>query len=307
MILPNILGKEFQCINKIISKLPSSGVGDDCAIIDHSGNKMVISTDSFVEDVHFSLKYFSLQGIGERCAEAAISDIAAMGARPANMLVSISCDSVKKIEEISMGIKKSLSRHKMKLIGGDITTSKKIFINITVTGNSIKPVRRSGAKKGDLIYLSSYTGLSGAGLYLIKNSISGNTSLKNAHLKPIAKINEGLEISKVASSMIDTSDGLASELYHLACSSMCSMKVNELPIHKDLKKVCRQIKKDPMEFALYGGEDYQLLYTVAPKYSKKAIGLKIGVVGEKTKKPSISIKLKNKNVKLDPKRVFLHF
>ena len=90
MSLPNILGKEFECINKILSKLPSVGVGDDCAVLGSGAKKLVISTDSFIENVHFDLTYFSLKEVGNRCAEAAISDIAAMGAKPLYLLLAIS-------------------------------------------------------------------------------------------------------------------------------------------------------------------------------------------------------------------------
>lgn len=307
MVLPNILGKEFQCINKIISKLPSIGVGDDCAIIDGSVKKMLISTDSFVEDVHFSLKPFSLQDIGERCSEAAISDIAAMGASPLYMLSSISGRSTKEVEKISEGIKRSLKRHKLRIIGGDITKSSKIMINITVIGSSPRPVMRSGAKKGDLVFISSYTGLSGAGLYLIKKGLDGYPSIRKEHLSPRAKIKEGLKISSIASSMIDISDGLASELHHIAHASKCSIRIEHIPIHKELSKMSRKIKKDPLDFALYGGEDYQLLYTVPPKHVNKAIGFKIGVVTGQTKHPKVQIKRGEKISGLNPKKGFLHF
>lgn len=307
MTLPNILGKEFKCINKIISKLPSRGVGDDCAIIGSGAKKLVISTDSFVENVHFSHKHFSLKEIGERCAEAAISDIAAMGAKPLYTLLSISTLKIKNIEPITAGIGLSLKRHRIVIIGGDTTAAEKTMINITVIGTSSDPVKRSGAKKGDLVFITSYTGLSDAGLYALKNNIKGFSVLKAAHKKPKAKIKEGLAVSKIATSMIDISDGLASELHHIAHASTCSIKLCCIPIHKEIEKLAKLTKKDPLSFVIYGGEDYQLLYTTNKKNKNKALGFCIGEVIEKDKTPLVSIKQGKHYIKLDPKKGYLHF
>ncbi len=307
MSLPNILGKEFECINKIVSKLPSVGVGDDCAVIESGAKKLVISTDSFIQDVHFGLAYFSLKEVGNRCAEAAISDIAAMGAKPLYLLLAISTPCIKKIKPITDGIKLSLTKHKMKIIGGDTTKSKKIMINITVIGESKNPIRRSGAKKGDLIFITSYTGLSDAGLYIIKNKINGFNTLKEAHKKPKAKIKEGLEISKIATSMIDISDSLASELYHIAHASKCSIKVKSIPIHKGIKKLANHIRVSPAKFTLYGGEDYQLLYTTNRKNKNKATGFCIGEIIKSTNDPVVFIQQGKKLLKINPKKGFLHF
>ncbi len=308
MTMPNILGKEFECINKILSKLPSFGVGDDCAIIQASSQKLLISTDSFVEGVHFSLKYFSLKEVGHRCAEAAISDLAAMGAKPRYLLLSISTPSIKNIIPLSLGIKKSLRYHKIKLIGGDTTKSDTVMLNITVIGESKKPIKRSGAKKGDLVFISSYTGLSCAGLDAINNSIKGFNILKKAHKEPKAKIKQGLIISKMATAMIDTSDSLASELHHLAHASKVSIEIDHLPVHKEIKKLSKFNKKDPLKYVLYGGEDYHLLYTTNKKNKNKAVGFCIGrtvVDNNATKK--VWLKKDGRKELVDPKKGFLHF
>jgi len=307
MSLPNILGKEFECINKILSKLPSVGVGDDCAVLGSGAKKLVISTDSFIENVHFDLTYFSLKEVGNRCAEAAISDIAAMGAKPLYLLLAISAPCTKKIEPLVDGIKLSLIKHKIKIIGGDTTKSKKIMINITVIGESNNPIKRSGAKKEDLVFITSYTGLSDAGLYTIKNKINGFRILKEAHKKPKAKVKEGLEISKIATSMIDISDSLASELYHIAHAGKCSIKISSIPVYKEIKKLAKYIGVDPTKFTLYGGEDYQLLYTTNKKNKNKATGFCIGEVIKSTNSPAVFIQQGKKLLKINPKKGFLHF
>ena len=158
--LPNILGKEFDCINKIMTKLPVGGsIGDDCAVIVFGQKKLLVSVDSFIEDVHFNMDYFNLERLGEHCAEASLSDIAAMGGKALYITISVSVPKSEFIEKLSLGLKRSLDRHGIKLIGGDTTYSKNIVISCTVIGEAKHPVYRHGAKPGDDIYISSYTGL----------------------------------------------------------------------------------------------------------------------------------------------------
>jgi len=307
MTVPNILGKEFECINKILEKTLNSGVGDDCAIINQGKQKLLISTDSFIEDVHFSKKTSSLNKIGEKCAEASISDLAAMGARPLYMLMAISSKNTKEIKDISDGIALSLKRHNMLLIGGDTTKSNKLFINITAIGTSKKPVKRSGAKHGDGVYISSHTGLSSAGLYALQKGIKGYADLEKAHNSPRALTKEGLKISNLANSMIDISDSLSSELYHIAFSSNCSILIDTVPIHPSIKKLCKNKKLDPNNFVLFGGEDYKLLFTSNKYQLAGKLGIRIGTVIKDKKTPKVIFKTKNGSKILRPKSTYLHF
>ena len=307
MTLPYILGKEFRCINKITRELPTLGVGDDCAVIRLGGKHLLVSVDAFVENVHFDLSYFTLAEIGKRCTEAALSDIAAMGGKPLYILLSWSAPKVDLIEKIAQGVKKSLIRHKVKLIGGDMTRSKDITMSLTVIGETKKPVYRSGAKNGDYVYVTSYTGLSEAGRQLLKNKTHGFERLKRAHKDPEAKIKIGQKLSKVATSMIDISDGLVSELYHLAHSSNVSIELDHIPIHKDLKLCSEKTKTTAEGFSLYGGEDYELLYTVQRKNIKHAIGFKIGrVIKSKKRNKKVYLNKKGKKILIKPTG-FKHF
>lgn len=302
--LPNILGKEFDCINKIIKNLPTKNIGDDCAVLDFGGDKLLISMDTFCEKTHFDNSYFTLQEIGQRCAEATISDIAAMGGIPLYITLSISTDHYKKIPMLCDGVKKSLLRHKVFLIGGDIIHSDIFSVSITVIGKTKKAVYRSGAKAGDSIYITGHTGLASAGLYALKNKIKKYRKLKNKHKSPVAKINSGIKMSKYTNSMIDISDGLATELYHLAHQSGVNIQLNKLPIDKELTIFCRKMKLDENDFALFGGEDYELLMSIPEKFSDKTKGLiKIGQVMEKSSKPKILFK----NEILKIKKGFKHF
>ncbi|MCX6112070.1 MAG: thiamine-phosphate kinase [Proteobacteria bacterium] len=315
MVLPNILGKEFDCINKIIAALPSGGrIGDDCAVIRCENKSMLVSVDTFVEDVHFSLKYFKLDEVGQRCCEASLSDIAAMGGKALYATFSISVPDHKMIDAVAMGVKRSLVRHKVKIIGGDTTFSKSIILSFTVIGipsktvKGEKPIYRSGAKPGDSVYTSSYTGLSEGGLYALKNRIKGFNLLKLKHKKPLARLDIASKISKYANSMIDISDGLVSELYHLAYASNVSIVIDKIPVHSELKKLGIASKIDPKIMAFYGGEDFELLYTTSKKSAQKTIGLCLGKVIKKNGNNCVYFKdAKGKLASLPPGIGFKHF
>lgn len=295
---PNILGKEFDCINKIIKKLPTHNIGDDCAVLEFGGKNLLVSVDTFSDKVHFDTKSFSLKEIGERCSEAAISDIAAMGGRPLYITISLAVPSNGLISGITDGIKDSVNRHKISVIGGDTTYSKVLSISITVLGTADKPVYRHGAKPGDGVYITGHTGLSAAGLYALNKKIKGFKTLEQKHKRPLAKIKEGLAVAKYATAMIDISDGLASELYHIAFQSKVNIDITNIPVETKLKNFCKKQKLDPKEFTLYGGEDYELLLTGPEKELSKIKGLiKIGKVTNKSKKSLLP----------DPSKGFKHF
>jgi len=309
MTLPNILGKEFDCINKIIADLPSGGrIGDDCAVIRHGNKNMLVSVDTFVEDVHFSLKYFNLDEVGQRCCEASLSDIAAMGGKALYATFSISVPDHSMIGAVACGVKRSLLHHKVKIIGGDTTFSKSVIISFTVIGEASKPIYRSGAKPGDSIYVSLYTGLSEGGLYALKNKLKGFNILKAKHKKPMARLDIAPKISKYANSMVDISDGLVSELYHLAYASNVSIVIDKIPIHPELKKLGLASKIDPKIMAFYGGEDFELLYTTSKKPAQKPIGFPLGKVIKEAKNNCVYFKdAKGTLTVLPPNIGFKHF
>lgn len=309
MTLPNILGKEFDCINKIMASLPSGGlIGDDCAVIRCGNKNMLVSVDTFVENVHFDLKYFGLSEVGQRCCEASLSDIAAMGGKALYITFSISVPNHKMIEPVASGVRRSLLHHNVKIIGGDTTFSDTVIISFTVIGETATPIYRSGAKPGDSVYVSSYTGLSDGGLYALKNKINGFKILKNKHKKPIARLDIAPKISKYANSMIDISDGLVSELYHLAYASNVSIIVENIPIHKELKKLSTVSKIDPKIMAFYGGEDFEILYTSTKKPTQKPIGLYLGKVIKEKAKNCVYLKNTDGVITLLPANIgFKHF
>jgi thiamine-monophosphate kinase len=306
--LPNILGKEFVCINKIIKKLPVQSIGDDCAVLDFGGKNLLLTVDTFSDKVHFDTKYFSLKEIGQRCSEASISDIAAMGGRPLYMALSLALPDHCSIPKLIDGIKSSLSRHRVTIVGGDTTYSKVLSISMTVIGTATRPIYRNGAKIGDTVYITGHTGLSMAGLYVLKNKVPGFNTLKNAHKSPRANIKKGLAMSKYANSMIDISDGLVSELYHIAHQSKVGIELTNVPMGRELIKFCKKNRVHPESFALYGGEDYELLLTGPESKLSKIKGLiKIGKVVPAKGHTRVYLNKDDKRTVLDPLKGFKHF
>jgi len=302
--------KEFKLINLIKNTLPNKYIGDDCAFIPQL-SKQLISVDTFVEDVHFSLKYFSPKDLAIKTFNAAFSDIAAMGGDASYFLLAISAKNIDFIKDFVKSLKKPLENLNVKIIGGDTTYSEKVIISITVIGKANKPIYRTGVKDSDLIYLSSYTGLSGAGLLCFQNRIDGFNILKKAHLRPSARFDISNKLKYTANAMIDISDSLLSELYHLASSSKVNIYLDNIPIHKELFRFENKVLKNhnfkfrsSSDLALYGGEDFELLYSVDKKYKNKVPGFLIGQAFKTNSKPKVYYK--NKILKLT-KKLYTHF
>lgn len=325
---------EFGLINRISRDTiinPKNillGIGDDCAAYSASPDKIVLTTcDMLVENIHFTLSICSPQQLGRKALAVNISDIAAMGGIPCHALLSLGASSdtsVEFIDQLADGIKEEARLFEVNVIGGDTVRSPLgLVINITLIGE-VEPdlvVKRNTARSGDLIMVTGELGGSSAGLILLLekekySSIPLNIAekVKFAHLSPVPRIKEGRIIAreKIATSMIDISDGLASDLTRICEASAVGAKVyaSEVPIFSAAKGVGKLIKRDPLIFALYGGEDYELLFTVPPKKAdniikliKKELDTKVSIIGEiRDKQEGIKIEnLQGKVVDLQPK------
>lgn len=275
--------------------------GDDSACI-RLKKLAILTTDTFIEKVHFDLKYFTFYEIGKRSLASALSDVAAMGGSPKFALVSIQIPpalDVNSVKELYWGMIHIAKKFKLKIIGGDTVSSKTLGITVTIIGEGDKIIKRSGAKVNDSIFVTGDLGSSSCGLYLLNKSILKNAYLIKKHKIPVPRIAEGKILTKFANSMIDISDGIATDLYHITEESRVGAVIykEKIPLHRDLKKIARECNKDPYEFALYGGEDYELLFT-APKEKGSMISKKLG---QKTgvKVTEIGTILKNKGVWLE--------
>jgi thiamine-monophosphate kinase len=285
---------EFGLIAELTKKIKLQsprtvvGVGDDAAVLasTESGKRTVISTDLLCEGVHFDLMYAPLKHLGYKAIVVNVSDICAMNARPTQVVVGLALSnrfSVEAAKELYAGMLLACERYKVDLVGGDTTSSRSgLMISVTAIGevDELKTTLRSGAKPGELLIASGELGGAFMGLQVLEREkhvfeeapgaqpdLTGFESLLERQLKPEARLDVVEELAKldlVPSSMIDISDGLASEALHLAAASGCGVRIYEekIPMNEQMYETARAFNLDPTLCTLSGGEDYELLFTV---------------------------------------------
>lgn len=282
---------EFGLIDHItsgfINRQPSTvlGVGDDAAII-RAADNIVVSTDLLTEGIHFDLSYFPLKHLGYKAVAVNISDIAAMNAIPGQITVSLAISnrfSLQAIEEFYAGVNAACEHYNVDLVGGDTSSSAAgVFISITAIGSVAddKITRRSGAKDKEIICVTGDLGGAYVGMQVLareKQVFMANPDMQpeldkyeyvvGRQLKPEARMDiiyELKDMNIVPTSMIDISDGLASELMHLSKHTGLGLRVFEeqLPIDNQTYETAVEFNLDPITCALNGGEDYELLFTI---------------------------------------------
>ena len=303
--LINKITKSF----KLSNKSSTLGIGDDAAILNFNQKEIVVSKDMLVEGVHFDLSYMPLKHLGYKSIIVNVSDILSMNASPSQILVSIAASNrfkLNAIEAIYDGINAACSEYNLDLVGGDTTSSNKgLIISVTCIGSieNKKVVKRSGAKDGDIVVVSGDLGGSYMGLQILEREksvfevnpnsqpdLSEYTYCIQRQLKPEARNDVVKELNKlniVPTAMIDISDGLSTEINHISSSSNISIHIYEdkIPISDETKNACNEFKINPTVAALNGGEDYELLFTVSKKNSKKIIDNPLfTILGSCTKK-----------------------
>jgi len=281
-------------------------IGDDAAVIDNFGKQTVITTDMLVEGIHFDLMYTPLKHLGYKSVIANLSDIYAMNAIPTHITLSIAFSSrfsVEALDEFYEGVYAACEKYGVDLIGGDTTSSQKGFIiSITAIGEVTpdKYVKRSTAQKGDLLCVSGFLGGAFLGLTILEREkkvyaetgvqpdLENQTYIVGRLLKPearkdIVEFLSDMEITPTA--MIDVSDGLSSEILHICKQSNvgCVLYEEKIPIHEDARQYAYKLELDPTVCALSGGEDYELLFTMAQTdYEKLLLNEQISVIGYMT-------------------------
>ncbi len=283
---------EFGLIDQLTSSFqalqPSTklGVGDDAAII-KQGENLVVTSDMLIEGVHFDLSYMPLKHLGFKAVAVNISDIAAMNAIPSQILVNIGLSnrfSVEAVSELYEGIRLACDAYLVDLIGGDTNASRSgLIISVTALGFAAESeiVKRSGAGESDILCVTGDLGASYLGLQVLEREkqvymsnpdmqpkLEGYDYLMQRQLRPEARMDiihelKGLQI--LPTSMIDISDGLASEIFHLGTQSGVGFRVYEdkIPIDKVTYDTAYEFKIDATTCALNGGEDYELLFTIS--------------------------------------------
>jgi len=263
------------------------GIGDDAAVIKSSNNKLVATVDMAVEDIHFNKKWSTPFQIGAKLTTANLADIFAMGATPKYLLVAAGISELNNSEtvtELAKGIRSVADKFEVTVIGGDLSKSEKMTLSITALGElSDQPILRSGARVGDLIYLSSLTGLSAAGLAILNRELDRPRYVVEAHLNP--KLVAPEKLIKVATSMCDVSDGLATDAAHLSYASNVNFNlskdlISQAADFKDLAELAKELNEDVFDWILTGGEDHFFLATVGKENESNELGIQIGSVGK---------------------------
>ncbi len=280
------------------------GVGDDAAVIDHFGKQTVITTDLLLEGVHFDLAYTPLKHLGYKSVVVNLSDIYAMNAMPTQITLSIGISNrfgLEALDEFYEGVYAACEKYDVDLIGGDTASSQKGFvISITAIGEVApdKYVKRSTAQNGDLLCCSGDLGAAYLGLIFlerekkiflenpqVKPDLEGEKYVIGRLLKPEARkdiIDFFGDAEVTPTSMMDVSDGLSSEILHICKQSElgCVLYEEKLPVAEETRKAAFKFEIDPTACALSGGEDYELLFTVAQKdYDKLVLNEQISVIG----------------------------
>ena len=255
-------------------------IGDDAAAFTIEPDLVsLITTDLLVERIHFTRNSISGFDLGYKSLAVNLSDIAAMGGNAREAFISIAVPpdcSLEYLEAFYDGMKSLAARFDVNILGGDTTRSKDdLIINITVHGtvDHAQMLCRDAARPGDIIVSSGYLGDSRAGLHLILNNIPTDTedlqALSRAHVLPEPHLHEGRFLASQPGTHagIDTSDGLSSDLAHIAEESQvgATLYSDKIPVSESLLKFCSRYDFDPVEYALSGGEDYTLLCTIAPE------------------------------------------
>lgn len=252
------------------------GIGDDAAVLRLGGAAFCVTTDLMVEGVHFNLAYISPYDLGRRAIAANLSDLAAMGARPRWGFLSLGLPGRPNrdfVEGLVRGVMDLGREHGLDLAGGDTVSAPQLVINLCLVGaaEAQEPVLRSGAREGDAICVTGRLGAAAAGLAWLAQGGSPNdpeaASVVEAHLRPQPRVAAGriLAQSGRVSAMIDVSDGLATDLARLCAASQTGalVKQDRLPLDEPTRDMAQRLEADALDWALTGGEDFELLFTCA--------------------------------------------
>lgn len=302
---------EFGLINRLSENVRSenastiTGIGDDAAIIDQGDEFLLMSKDLLIEGIHFDLSYTPLKHLGYKAVAVNVSDIAAMNGTPREILVGLAISnrfSVEALEEVYEGMRMACDNYNVDLVGGDTTSSTSgLMISITVTGvvDKDKVAKRSGAQEGDIVCVTGDLGAAYLGLQLLEREkqvflenpemqpeLDGKDYLVQRILKPEARLDVVHDLKEegiIPTSMIDISDGLASELLHICKQSDVGVHImdGQVPVSEEAKQLAMDFNISPDACAFNGGEDYELLMTFSQEdYEKVKKNPEIQPIGQ---------------------------
>jgi len=273
------------------SRLPShlkKGIGDDCAVLKTDGDRpLLVTTDTLVEGIHFTNQTLSPKALGWKALAVNVSDISAMGGTPHTAFLSLGIKpetNVSFIESFMAGFQAISDKTGIVLAGGDTVESPSfLVITVTLLGDCLPEhvVYRCGAREGDDLWVTGTLGNAAAGLFLLQNKqVAQSSEFKSqirAHQKPMPPLEVGKALgeSGLVHAMIDISDGIAKDLAHICEQSGVGavLQAAEIPISPRVMKLAAEMGKNPLDWALHGGEDYELLFAASPADRQKIISL----------------------------------
>ncbi len=265
------------------------GIGDDASIVRHGRSFQLISTDLLIEDVHFRLHDVPMDMLAAKALAVNVSDIAAMGGRPQYFYLGLGFPgrlSPADLRRFFAGLARAARRWGVELAGGDTSRADKLLIAVTIVGESSRPLRRCGARPGDLVGITGTTGGSALGLRLLLAGESRSPFIR-LHQRPRPQCAKGRVLARFAHAMIDISDGLLLDLSRVLRASNVGAVIDyeKIPRPAAFTRECRRRGLDEKELVLSGGEDYELLFTVSPEREKllRRTGTGYHVIGRITK------------------------
>jgi thiamine-monophosphate kinase len=288
------------------SRFVSLEMGDDAALVRPArGWEMVLTCDWFLQGTHFLRDKHPADAVGWKCLARAVSDVAAMGGVPRCFLLSLALPKDLTgawMDGFLGGLRRAAARFGCVLVGGDTTERREVLINVTVIGEvrAGRALRRSGARVGDIIYVSGRLGEAELGLRLLRGT-KRRVNLRDAHLRkhlypePRLALGRWLSEQRVATAMMDLSDGLSSDLRRLCAASGAGAQVEaeRLPVVPVSEKGRCKDRGDALHLAVHGGDDYELLFTVAKSKARRVPqslgGVKIAAIGEITREYDVMI------------------
>ena len=290
----------------------NAGIGDDCAVLRlPAGHELLVTTDFTLEDVHFRRDWHPPEIVGRRCLVRGLSDIAAMGGEPLAAFLSLALPRTtpqRWVDRFFKGLLKLARESKISLAGGDTAQSKRgIQADIAVIGSLPmgQAVLRSGARPGDLIYVTGALGASAAAIQKLRASNVGTgasarpmDSPQHFHPSPRIEVGKWLRAHGIPSAMIDISDGLSTDLAHICEESRVGAVIDAEAIPRAQVGRSRQVA---LEFALHGGDDYELLFTSSKKVPAKVKGVDITRIGQVTSGRGIALVESGRHRSLVPK------
>jgi thiamine-monophosphate kinase len=263
------------------------GPGDDAAVLAVPSGQVVVSTDLLVEDQHFRRDWSSAEDVGHKAAAANLSDINAMGGTATGMVLGLGVPGdlpMAWVDDLARGVADEVALTGTSVIGGDVTSAERIVVSVTVLGACADtPVRRSGARPGDVVAVRGRLGWSAAGYQVLARGFRSPRAVVEAHRRPQPPYAAGPEAAVLgATAMIDLSDGLLGDLGHLARESGVGIDVlsQTLDVAEPLHAVGSALGVDPLGFVLTGGEDYALAATFPPDVRLPDGWDVVGAVGE---------------------------